>query len=183
MQDIIKETTTRMTKSIDALKTELSKIRTGRASPALLDHIKVNCYGMDSPLSQVASVTAEARALLISPWDKSIVPLIEKAIINSDLGLNPVAAGNVIRVPMPPLSQERRKELVKIVKDQAEHSRVSIRSIRRDANQNLKDLLKNKSINEDEERRGQTEIQKLTDKFIEEVDKILAKKDAELMEV
>jgi ribosome recycling factor len=184
MQEIIKETNSRMLKSVDALKHELTKIRTGRASPALLDHIKIVHYGTDTPLNQIASITAEnARTLLITPWDKSAVPVIEKAIISSGLGLNPTTAGNVIRVPMPALNEERRKELVKVVRDEVEDCRVAIRNIRRDANQSLKDLLKKKQINEDDERRLQTEIQKLTDKIIAEADKILAAKEAELMEV
>lgn len=184
MQAITQETTTRMTKSLETLKHELAKVRTGRASPALLDHIIVSFYGNDTPLNQVATITAEsARVLLITPWDKSTIPTIEKAIITADLGLNPTTAGTAIRVPMPPLNEERRRELVKIVRDEAESGRVSIRNIRRDANQSLKDLLKEKKINEDEERRGQTEIQKLTDKFIADVDKILAAKEKELMEV
>lgn len=184
MQETTKDINTRMTKSIETLKHELTKVRTGRANPGLLDHIKVSFYGTDTPLNQVANITVEnARALLITPWDKSTVPLIEKAIISADLGLNPVTTGNMIRVPMPPLNEERRKELVKVVRDEAEGTRVAIRNIRRDANQSLKDLLKAKTINEDDERRGQTEIQKLTDKFIAEVDKVLATKEAELMEV
>jgi len=184
MQSILQESTTRMTKSIDTLKHEFIKIRTGRANPGLLDHIKVLSYGTDTPLNQVASITAEnARTLLVTPWDKTLVPAIEKAIISADLGLNPATAGTTIRVPMPALNEERRRELVKLVRDEAERGRVAIRNIRRDANQSLKDLFKAKTINEDEERRGETEIQKLTDKFIAEIEKILAAKEAELMEV
>ncbi len=184
MQEIIKEATIRMQKSIETLKAELSKVRTGRANPGLLDHIKVSAYGSESPLNQVASVTVEgARVLLVSPWDKSIVPAIEKAIMTADLGLNPSTSGSVIRVPMPALNEERRKELVKVVRDEAEGARVAIRNIRRDANQGAKDLLKDKAINEDEARKAETEIQKLTDKLIAEVDKLLATKEAELMEV
>lgn len=184
MQQILQETNTRMQKSIDTLKQELTKVRTGRASPALLDHIKVSVYGTETPLSQLASVSAEsARVLLVSPWDKSTVSAIEKAIMTADLGLNPTTAGTAIRVPMPALNEERRRELVKVVRDEAENARVAVRNIRRDANQSVKDLLKAKTINEDEERRGQTDIQKLTDKSITEVDKMLATKEAELMEV
>lgn len=184
MQDIQKETHTRMSKSVETLKNELVKVRTGRANPGLLDHIKVSFYGTDTPLNQVASITVEgARTLMVTPWDKSTVPAIEKAIISADLGLNPVTAGQVIRVPMPPLNEERRKELVKMVRDEVEGARVAIRNIRRDSNQSLKDLLKDKRISEDEDRRGQNEIQKLTDKYIGEVDKMLATKEAELMEV
>lgn len=184
MHEITKEANTRMSKSIEALKQELSKIRTGRANPGLLDHIKVSFYGTDTPLNQVASISVEsARNLLVTPWDKTAIPAIEKAILSSDLGLNPVTAGNVIRVPMPALNEERRKELVKLVREEAEGARVAIRNIRRDSNQSFKDLLKEKQINEDEERRAQTDIQKLTDKFIAEVDKLLLGKETELMEV
>jgi ribosome recycling factor len=184
MQQITQETNTRMTKSVETLKQELIKIRTGRANPALLDHVKASFYGTDTPLNQVANITVEsARTLLITPWDKSTIPAIEKAIMAADLGLNPTNAGTVIRVPMPPLNEERRKELVKVARDEAEGARVAIRNIRRDANQSLKDLLKEKKVNEDEERRGQTDIQKLTDKFIAEVDKALATKETELMEI
>lgn len=184
MQEIIKEASARMQKSIETLKTELSKIRTGRANPGLLQHVKVSCYGSESPLGQVASVTVEsARVLLVTPWDKTVLSAVEKAIMAADLGLNPSTSGNSIRVPMPALNEERRRELVKIVKDEAETARVSVRNIRRDANQKAKDLLKEKAINEDEARKCETEIQKLTDKFIVEVDKTLAVKEAELMEV
>ncbi len=184
MQAITQEATARMQKSIDSLKQELLKVRTGRANPGLLDHVKVSSYGSEVPLNQVASITAEsARTLLVTPWDKTLVQAIEKAILTADLGLNPSSAGQVIRVPMPLLNEERRKELVKVVRDAAENARISVRNIRRDANQELKNLLKDKEINEDEERRSQTEVQKLTDKFIAEIDQLLMKKEAELMEV
>lgn len=184
MQQVNKEAQTRMQKSIETLKTDLTKVRTGRANPGLLDHIKISVYGADTPLNQVANISVEnARTLVVSPWDKSNVPAIEKAIISADLGLNPTTAGSVIRVPMPPLNEERRKELVKVVRDEAEGARVAIRNIRRDANQACKDLLKAKTISEDEERRGQTDVQKLTDKFIAEVDAMLKTKENELMEV
>lgn len=184
MQEMTKDINTRMIKSIETLRHELMKVRTGRANPGLLDHVKVPFYGTDTPLNQLANVTVEsARTLLIAPWDKSTIPLIEKAIMSADLGLNPTTAGIVIRVPMPALNEERRKELVKVVRDETEGARVAIRNIRRDANQSLKDLLKAKTINEDDDRRGQAEIQKLTDKFIAEVDKMLSVKEAELMEV
>lgn len=184
MQAITKEATARMQKSIESLKQELLKVRTGRANPGLLDHVKVSSYGSDVPLNQVASITAEsARTLLVTPWDKTLVQAIEKAILTADLGLNPSSAGQVIRVPMPLLNEERRKELVKVVRDAAENARISVRNIRRDANQELKNLLKDKEINEDEERRSQAEVQKLTDKFIAEVDQLLMKKETELMEV
>lgn len=184
MQQTIQEANTRMQKSIEVLKTDLAKIRTGRANPGLLDHIKVPAYGTDSPLSQVASITVEgARSLLVTPWDKTLISAIEKAIMTSDLGLNPSSAGQVIRVPMPALTEERRREFVKIVRDEIETARVAIRSIRRDANQSLKDMLKEKLINEDEGRRSETEVQKMTDKYIAEIDKLMAAKETELMEI
>jgi ribosome recycling factor len=184
MQEIIKETQDRMQKSIEVLKTDLAKVRTGRANPGLLDHIKVPAYGSDSPLNQVASVAVEGgRTLLITPWDKTLVSAIEKAIMSSDLGLNPNTAGQSIRVSMPALTEERRKEFVKHVRDDVEAARVAIRNIRRDANQSIKDLLKDKIISEDDNRRAETEIQKLTDKFIAEADKTLAAKESELMEI
>lgn len=184
MQAVKQNADERMTKSVASLRTDLTRIRTGRANPALLENVQVSCYGTDTPLNQVASITVEAsRNLLVSPWDKSTIPFIEKAIIAAGLGLNPVTTGVVIRVPMPALNEERRKELIKVVRDEVENARVAIRNIRRDANQNLKDLLKNKEINEDDQRRLEVEIQKLTDKFIAEVDAILTGKEAELMEI
>lgn len=184
MQEIIREAQERMLKSIEVLKTDLAKVRTGRANPGLLDHIKVPAYGSDSPLNQVASVAVEGgRTLLITPWDKTLVSAIEKAIMSSDLGLNPNTAGQAIRVSMPALTEERRKEFVKHVRDDVEAARVAIRNIRRDANQSIKDLLKDKIISEDDNRRAETEIQKLTDKFIAEADKTLAAKESELMEI
>lgn len=174
----------RMRKSIASLKDELSKIRTGRAHTSLLDHVSVQYYGNEVPLSQTANVVvADARSLTITPWEKNMVPVIEKAIMTSNLGLNPVTVGNVIRINLPPLTEERRKDLIKVVKSEAEGSRVAIRNIRRDANNELKKLLKDKAISEDDERRAQDEIQKMTDKFIAEVDKILAAKESELMEI
>ncbi|MDF3055175.1 MAG: frr [Gammaproteobacteria bacterium] len=183
MQQVKSGADERMVKSIASLKAELTKIRTGRANPALLENVQVSAYGTDTPLNQVASITVEARNLLVSPWDKSTIPHIEKAIISAGLGLNPVTTGNVIRVPMPPLNEERRKELIKVVRDEVENARISIRNIRRDANQSLKDLVKNKEINEDDQRRLEADIQKLTDKFIAEADGLLTAKEAELMEI
>ncbi|OGT07061.1 MAG: ribosome recycling factor [Gammaproteobacteria bacterium GWF2_41_13] len=185
MIDTIRKTAeAHMQKSIEALKSELTKIRTGRAHPSLLDHIKVSCYGSEMPMNQVASVSAaDARSLVISPWDKKMIPSIEKAILQADLGLNPVSMGDVIRVPMPPLNEERRKELTKIVKTETENTRVSIRNIRRDANAKVKELLKEKKISEDDERRVEEQIQKLTDKYIQEAEKLLSAKERELMEV
>ncbi len=174
----------RMRKSIEALQQNLLKMRTGRAHPSLLDQVFVSYYGNETPLNQVATVTVgDARTLLISPWEKNMIPTIEKAIHASGLGLNPVTSGDVVRVPLPPLNEERRKEFIKIVKAEAEEARVAIRNIRRDANTQLKELLKTKTISEDEDKRAQDEVQKLTDKFIAEADKFLAAKEAELMEV
>lgn len=174
----------RMQKSVEALKTDLAKVRTGRAHPSILEHITVDYYGNNSPLSQVASISVtDPRTLTITPWEKAMVQPIEKAIMNSDLGLNPASAGTTIRVPMPPLTEERRKELIKVVRGETETAKVAVRNIRRDANNHLKDLLKDKSISEDEERGGQDEIQKITDKNIKNIEGILTQKEADLMEV
>lgn len=174
----------RMRKSIESLQQNLIKMRTGRAHPSLLDQVNVSYYGADTPLSQVANVgVADARTLSISPWEKSLIPAIEKAIYNSGLGLNPVTTGDVIRVPLPALNEERRKEFIKIVRHEAEEARVAIRNIRRDANHHFKELLKAKEITEDDDHRAQEDMQKQTDKFIAEVDQLLAGKEAELMEV
>ena len=174
----------RMKKTIDSLQTNLTKMRTGRAHPSLLDQVKVPYYGNDVPLNQVGNVTVgDARTLLISPWEKNLIPAIEKSIHTSGLGLNPVTTGEVIRIPLPPLNEERRKEFIKIVKAESEDARVAIRNIRRDANNSFKEMLKTKTLSEDEDKRAQEETQKLTDKFIAEVDKLLAAKEAELMEV
>ena len=184
IEDIKKDAGERMGKSVEACRHELSKIRTGRAHPSLLDHITVEYYGADTPLSQVANGAVEdSRTLSITPWEKSMVQVIEKAIMTSDLGLNPNTAGTVIRVPLPPLTEERRKDLIRVVRHEVEGSRVAIRNIRRDANGDLKELLKEKEISEDEERRGQETVQKLTDQYIAEVDKLLEAKEAELMEI
>jgi len=178
------EATARMAKSIESLKQELSKLRTGRAHPSLLDHVMVSYYGNEMPLNQVASVgIADARTLLVTPWERNMVGPIEKAILKSDLGLNPASAGTTIRVPLPPLTEERRRDMVKIVRHEGEGARVAIRNIRRDANNQLKTLLKDKKISEDVERQAQDEIQKLTDGHIQDVDKLLAAKEAELMEI
>jgi len=181
---IKKDAKTRMGKSIESLRHEMAKIRTGRAHTSLLDHVMVDYYGSDVPINQVANVNVEdARTLTVTPWEKTMVGKIEKAIMTSDLGLNPATMGLVIRVPMPALTEERRKDLVKVVRNEAENARVAIRNIRRDANTTLKNMLKDKDISEDEEHRGQDDIQKLTDSHIEEVDKVLAEKERELMEV
>ncbi len=173
-----------MGKSVDALGHELAKVRTGRAHPSLLDHVTVSYYGSNTPLNQVANVTVEdARTLAISPWEKSMVQAVEKAIMNSDLGLNPNTAGTVIRVPLPPLTEERRKDLIRVVRQEAEQSKVAVRNIRRDANHDLKDLVKEKLISEDDEHRGQEIIQKLTDQHVKEVDEVLAGKEKDLMSI
>ncbi|WP_407935285.1 ribosome recycling factor [Alkalimonas mucilaginosa] len=173
-----------MEKSVDALKSQLSKVRTGRAHPSLLDNIMVPYYGADTPLRQIANITVEdARTLSLTVFDKSAAAAVEKAIINSDLGLNPMSAGTNIRIPLPALTEERRRDLVKVVKAEAEQGRVAIRNIRRDANNDLKVLLKDKDITEDDERRATDEIQKLTDLYVKRVDEILADKEKELMEV
>ncbi|MDF3124299.1 ribosome recycling factor [Rheinheimera sp. 1928-s] len=184
INDILKDSKTRMEKSVEALKGQLSKIRTGRAHPSLLDGIQVSYYGANTPLRQVANVSVEdARTLSISVFDKTLVQPVEKAIMQSDLGLNPMSAGTTIRVPLPPLTEERRRDLVKVVRNEAEGARVAVRNIRRDANAELKSLLKDKEIGEDDERKAADEVQKLTDAFVKKVDEVLADKEKELMEV
>lgn len=174
----------RMKKCLEVFHADLAKLRTGRAHPSLLDQVMVSYYGKDTPLSQVASITVgDARTLVVSPWEKALVPTIEKALLTSGLGLNPATTGTVIRVPLPALNEERRKEMIRIVRAEAENSRVAVRNVRRDANNYLKDLLKKKEVNEDEERRAQENIQKLTDNYVTEIDKILATKEKELMTV
>ncbi|MDP5254857.1 MULTISPECIES: ribosome recycling factor [unclassified Vibrio] len=184
INEIKQDAQSRMEKSVESLRNNLSKIRTGRAHPSLLSGISVEYYGAPTPLNQVANVIAEdARTLAITVFDKELTPKVEKAILQSDLGLNPMSAGTVIRVPLPPLTEERRKDLVKIVRGEAEGGRVAIRNIRRDANADLKSLLKEKEISEDEDRKAQEEIQKLTDAAVKKVDEALAAKEKELMEV
>ena len=184
INDIKKSAQERMQKSVAALGSQLSKIRTGRAHPALLDGITVSYYGADTPLNQVANVTVEdSRTLAISVFDKSLAQAVEKAIMTSDLGLNPAAAGTVIRVPLPPLTEERRKDLIKVVRGEVESGRVAVRNIRRDANSEIKALLKDKDISEDEAHQSEDEIQKLTDKYIAEVEKMLKSKEEDLMAV
>jgi len=184
INEIQQDAQLRMTKSIESLKNEFSKLRTGRAHVSLLDQIEIEYYGTPTPLNQVASVTAtDARTLTVTPWEKPMVAVIEKAILTSNLGLNPATAGMAIRVPMPPLTEERRKEMIKVVRGEAEQGRVAIRNIRRDANNQFKELVKEKEISEDEERRASDSIQKLTDKFIAEVDALLAAKEQDMMEV
>lgn len=184
MHNVIKDAEVRMQKGIDAYKQALSKLRTGRANPNLLEHLRVDYYGNQVPLSQVSNITVgDARTLVITPWEKRMTPVIEKAIMTSDLGLNPVTSGEVIRVPLPAITEERRKEFIKLVRNEAETARVSIRNLRRDANAAIKELLKNKEIAEDEERRLTDASQKLTDKYISEVDVLLAAKEKDLMAI
>jgi ribosome recycling factor len=182
MSTVIKDAEMRMQKSVESFKVDIAKVRTGRAHPSLLEHIRVDFYGTSTPLNQVANVTvSDARTLSITPWEKKMIPVIEKAIMTSDLGLNPATNSDLIRVPLPALTEQRRKELSKVVRNEAEDARISVRNARRDANTELKDQLKDKAIAEDEERRLSENIQKITDKFIAEIDHLLAAKEAELM--
>jgi ribosome recycling factor len=182
--DVKKNAEQKMHKSIETLKADLAKVRTGRAHAGILDHVKVDYYGTPTQLSQVANITLiDARTIGVQPWEKKMVAPIEKAIRESDLGLNPATQGDVIRVPTPPLTEERRKEMVKLVKTEAEDAKIAIRNIRRDANEGLKKLVKDKAISEDEERRAQEDIQKLTDRFVADVDKLVAEKEKEVLTV
>lgn len=184
INEIRQDSEKRMSKTIDSLRVDMSKIRTGRANAGFLDHVQVDYYGTLTPLSQVANITAsDSRTITVTPWEKNMVAAVEKAILTSDLGLNPATNGSAIRVPMPPLTEDRRKELIKVVRNEGEQGKVSIRNIRRDANNQLKELVKNKSISEDDERRATEVIQKLTDKYILEVDGLLAEKEKDLMQV
>jgi ribosome recycling factor len=184
INDVKKDAQSRMGKSIEALKSELTKLRTGRAHTSLLDHITVDYYGTATPLNQVASVTvSDARTLTVVPWEKNMVAVVEKAIITSDLGLNPAVSGMNIRVPLPPLTEERRKDLTKVVRQEGENARVAIRNIRRDANNDLKSLNKEKEITDDELHKAEDEMQKLTDKYIQEIETLLTAKEKDLMEI
>jgi len=184
LNDLKKDAETRMSKSIDSLRTELTKLRTGRAHTSLLDHVTVEYYGSQVPINQVANVNVgDARSLTVVPWEKKMVPLVEKAILNSNMGLNPVTAGDVIRVPLPALTEERRRDMTKVVRAEGEGARVAIRNIRRDVLGDIKELLKDKEITEDEEHRAQDEIQKITDKYVAEVDKLIEAKEKDLMEI
>ncbi|HMB60516.1 MAG TPA: ribosome recycling factor [Xanthomonadales bacterium] len=184
LAEIKKDAKIRMGKSLESLRHELAKIRTGRAHPSLLEHVHVEYYGSEVPISQAANVTIDdARTLAVTPWDKSMVQVIEKAIMKSDLGLNPNTAGQVIRIPLPPLTEERRIELGKVVHNEGENAKIAIRNIRRDANHNIKELLKEKEISEDEEHRSESEIQQLTDDAVNNVDEIVAEKEKELLEI
>jgi ribosome recycling factor len=183
-QEVKKSAEQKMQKSIEALKNDLGKIRTGRAHAGLLDHVTVDYYGSQVPIAQVANVTVvDARTLGVSPWEKKLVGAIEKAIRDSDLGLNPASQGDLIRVPMPALTEERRRDLTKVVKGEGEDAKIAVRNVRRDANAALKELLKQKTVSEDDERRAQEEVQKLTDRFVAEIDKMLQTKEAELLAI
>jgi ribosome recycling factor len=182
--EIRKSTEQKMLKTIEALKLDLAKVRTGRAHTGILDHIQVEYYGSMVPLSQVAGVgLADSRTISVQPWEKKMLPVVEKAIRDSDLGLNPAAQGDTLRVPMPSLTEERRRELAKVIKHEGESARVAVRNLRRDANQALKDLLKKKDVSEDEERRAQDDVQKLTDRCVADIDKLVAEKEKEIMTV
>ncbi len=184
IEEIYKETKAKMEKTVAAIKQDLAKIRTGRAHPSLLDHVKVSYYGSEVPISQVANVTTEdARTLAITPWERDMIPVVEKAIMESDLGINPLTAGTVIRVPLPSLTEERRRELIKVARHEAEQGRISIRNLRREANAELKEALKEKLITEDEERKGEERIQKLTDQYIAQIDRLLADKEKDLLSI
>ncbi|MGM0905198.1 MAG: ribosome recycling factor [Pseudomonadota bacterium] len=184
IKEIIEDAKDRMEKSVESLRSQMSKVRTGRAHPSILDSVMVNYYGTDTPLKQLANITTEdSRTLALTVFDKSASAAVEKAIINSDLGLNPASAGAVIRIPLPPLTEERRRDLVKIVRAEAEQGRIAVRNIRRDANGDVKDLLKEKEITEDEERSAEDEIQKLTDKYVKQIDESLKAKEEDLMEI
>lgn len=183
LEDLKKDTTARMKKCIDTVRETLKRLRTGRAHTSLLEHITVEYYGTRVPLNQVGSVTVEdARTLVVTPWEKQMVPVVEKAILTSDLGLTPNTAGTVIRVPLPPMTEQRRKDLVKVVRSEGENGKVSIRNVRREALSDIKELLKEREITEDDERKAHDEIQKLTDRFVAEVDTLLAAKEKEIMD-
>ena len=183
-ENIINDADRRMNKSMEALKHELAKIRTGRAHPSLLEHVNVKYYGSEVPLNQTASISVlDSHTLSITAWDKNAIPDIEKAILNSDLGLNPVTTGEVMRIPLPPLTEERRKELIRVVRSEAEKAKVAIRNIRRDANHSFKNLIKEKSISEDDERKGEERVQKITDDHITQIDKTTEQKEKEMMEI
>jgi ribosome recycling factor len=184
LEDIKKDAAERMSKCVASLKNELKKLRTGRASTSLLEHVRVDYYGSEVPLQQVANVAVEdSRTLTVVPWEKQLVPVIEKAIMKSDLGLNPATAGSVIRVPLPALTEERRRELTKVVRHEGENAKVAIRNVRRDVMHELKEMLKEKLISEDVERKAHEEVQKLTDKYVAEVDHVLVEKEKDLMQV
>ena len=182
--EIKKSAEQKMHKSVEALKTDLGKVRTGRAHTGLLDHLHVDYYGTPMPINQCANVTlSDARTITVQPWEKKMIPVVEKAIRDSDLGVNPATSGDVIRIPMPAMTEERRKELTKVVHKEAEAARIAVRNIRRDANEHLKKLLKDKEVSEDDERHALVDLQKMTDRFIAEIDKVMATKEADLMAI
>jgi ribosome recycling factor len=184
LEDIKKDARERMAKCVQTFQSELKKLRTGRAHPSLIEHLKVDYYGSEVPLQQVASIAVEdGRTLVVSPWEKSVVQAVEKAIFKSDLGLTPMTAGTVIRIPMPPLTEERRREITKVLRHDAENARVAVRNVRRDVMTDVKEMLKEKMISQDDERRAETEIQKLTDKHVADIDQLLALKEKEVMQV
>jgi len=184
LEDIKKDCTQRMANGVQAFRNDLKKVRTGRAHPSLVEHLRVEYYGNNVPLNQVSNVSVEdARTLVVSPWEKSMVQVIEKAIMKSDLGLTPTTAGQVIRIPLPPLTEERRREMTKLVRHEAENARVAVRNVRRDVMNELKEMLKEKLLSQDDEKRAHDEVQKLTDKHIADIDHVLAEKEKELMQV
>lgn len=184
IDEILKDAEQRMKKSIESMRSELAKIRTGRASSALIDHLTVDYYGSPTAINQVANISVQdARTLAVQPWEKNMVPVVEKAILEANLGFNPVTAGDIIRIPMPPLTEERRREMVKVAAGEGEAGKVAIRNIRRDANSDFKSLLSDKEITEDDDRRAQDSVQKLTDKYVAEVDTIVAEKESEILTV
>jgi len=184
IDDILKDAEQRMLKSIDSMRGEMAKIRTGRASPALIDHLSVDYYGTATPINQVANISVQdARTIAVQPWEKNMVPVVERAIMEANLGFNPVTAGDLIRIPMPPLTEERRKEMVKIAASEGENGKIAVRNIRRDANSDFKSLLKDKDISEDEEKQAEDRVQKLTDKFVAQIDEVVKEKEAEILTV
>lgn len=184
ISDVKQTADQKMQKTLETLKTDLGKVRTGRAHTGILDHVTVDYYGSPVPIAQVANVSlADARTITVQPWEKKMVGPVEKAIRDSDLGLNPSSSGDVIRVPMPPLTEERRRDLIKVVRAEGENAKVAVRNVRRDANSQLKDLTKDKAITEDDERRAEAEIQKLTDRYIADIDKLLQAKEQDLMAI
>lgn len=184
IDDILKDAENRMQKSIESMRGEMAKIRTGRASPALIDHLSVDYYGTATPINQVANITVQdARTLGVQPWEKNMVSVVERAIMEANLGFNPVTAGDLIRIPMPPLTEERRKEMVKIASGEGENGKISVRNIRRDANSDFKSLLKDKEIGEDDEKQAEERVQKLTDKYVAQIDEIVKEKEAEILTV
>ncbi len=184
LDDIKKDAVARMSKCVQTFQAELKKLRTGRAHPSLVEHLKVEYYGSEVPLQQVASISVEdGRTLVISPWEKTVVQAIEKAIFKSDLGLTPMTAGTVIRVPMPPLTEERRRDITKVLRHDAENARVAVRNVRRDVMTDIKELLKEKMISQDDERRAEVEVQKLTDKYVAEIEQVLVTKEKEVMQI